>query len=190
MPYGSFAQWGDLSAPGCGHGRGTNPIPPLVSITPRWERVEWAPAPVVELMMDGDYDKFQCVKAGRAILGGSDDVVDFPKGWVTDVTSSPLILRPLVPQLGPHAPAALLHDRMLETGRKRSQARKWMWRQLKQLPKVCLGRRYAMFIGVWIWDLFRPHRPENQSPDGALKVEEKFLTHEERLLAHRKARGN
>jgi len=154
--------------------------------TPDSEIIRWLDNPRFELITDdGQCNRFRCVEEGLATLGGNMSV-RFPKGWISDVTSTPLLLHPFLPQLGPHAPAALLHDRLLNLGKKRSLARLWMWRQLKQLDNVTRSRRYVMFLGVWIWDHFTKVYPENTTPDGALKLGRDYLTHERRLLASRK----
>ena len=117
--------------------------------------VEWVVEPRFRLNHeDRRYENFWCYHAGQAILhdGDTQIVVDFEVGWKTDITSSPLLFQALVPQTGPHAPAAVLHDRLLDMGLPRAEARRWMWIQLQQLELVSKSRRRVMYAGVWFWD--------------------------------------
>lgn len=117
----------------------------------------WVSSPDFGLYCDDQmYDKVICTRRGLARLvepGGDYLEVDFPEGWVSDVTSSPLAFRMLVPQLGPHAPAAILHDRLLNTGFARGDARRWMWVCLSGLHQAHWLRRFAMYAGVLCWDV-------------------------------------
>lgn len=105
---------------------------------------------------DRRYQDFHCGEPGQAILADGDRqlIVKFDLDWPTDIASTPLIFQIFVPQIGPHSPAAILHDRLIEMGMKRSVARRWMWIQLQALPLVPKWRRYAMYAGVWLWDTF------------------------------------
>lgn len=105
------------------------------------------------LVNDGHYRTVECIHAGRAEFGDG-TMVDFPLGWGTDITSTPWFLHSLIPQLGPHAPAAILHDRLLDLGVPRKIARRWMRRQLQQLPLVNPWRKFGMIAGVWCFDTF------------------------------------
>jgi hypothetical protein len=119
------------------------------------DEILWLEKPKFELVDDDElYVFFVCTKRGLALLGDSTRV-EFELGWRTDVTSTPSFLSPIVPKLGPHAPAALLHDRLLDLGFPRAYARKWMRNQLKALRKVEKWRKWAMHAGVWVYDLFK-----------------------------------
>ena len=96
--------------------------------------VDWKAIPRFELSpANGSWDEFVCVHPGEVRL--DDLVVEFPVGWVTDVTSTPIPFRGFVPQLGPHSPAALIHDRLLYLKFER-RAREAMVRQLELLDRV------------------------------------------------------
>jgi hypothetical protein len=115
--------------------------------------IQWSEEPVFELVnSDRNFNSFVCSKPGSVRLKGV-GVIEFHVGWPTDVTSSPWYVQWLIPQLGPHAPAAVLHDRLIGLGFPTAVARKWMHLQLKQLPKVKWWRRMAMVTGVWLWNL-------------------------------------
>lgn len=120
-------------------------------------RVLWPVEPQFRLnQLDRMYQDFWCDEAGQAILVDGDNqlVVKFDYGWPTDISSTPSIFRVFVPQTGPHAPAAVLHDRLLGLGMDRAVARKWMHTQLLHLDKVTKFRRRSMYVGVWAWDMF------------------------------------
>ena len=89
------------------------------------------------------FNRHICREPGTAVLD-DEILVEFPVGWVTDMTSSPWWARTFVPQLGPHVPAVLLHDRLLNLDYDRDTCRFWLREQLKLLPKV--PRRHYLFI--------------------------------------------
>lgn len=113
--------------------------------------IEWINKPRFEVLDDGNYNRFVCTKAGRVVLGNTP--LEFPVGWVTDFTTGNVFTRIFLPQLGPHTPAALIHDRLLDLGQPRAEARKWMRLQLDLLPKVKRHRRILMPLGVRVYDL-------------------------------------
>lgn len=113
------------------------------------ETITWKKIPIFQLINDDTYNTFICVEKGSVLLG--DFELDFPVGWITDISSVPPILSSFLPQIGPHSPAAILHDRLLEVGT-RKNARKWMLIQLKELKKISRARRWFMYFGVWFWD--------------------------------------
>lgn len=113
--------------------------------------ITWLAEPDCRLIKgDGHWNTFRCVTPGAVML--DDVVVEFPLGWVTDATSSPVWARSLLPQLGAHVPAALLHDRLLDLGWPRATARYWMNEQLRELTLVSRARRWRMVSGVWLYD--------------------------------------
>lgn len=115
--------------------------------------VVWLERPEFELIQDDHrFNKFRCFVPGRAKLSDG-RVVEFEIGWVTDVTSAPTIMAIVLAQLGPHAPAALLHDKLLELGLPRKYARRWMKVQLSQLDNVKKWRKHAMYYGVYFYDV-------------------------------------
>lgn len=85
-------------------------------------------------------------------LGTTGLVVSFPVGWTTDFTSSPAWARGFVSQLGAHAPASLIHDRLLDLGHPREFARNVMNEQLKELSLVPIWRRQIIVLGVFFND--------------------------------------
>lgn len=52
----------------------------------------------------------------------------------------------------------LINDKLLDSGRSRKFARKWMTRQLKLLPKVKLWRKWAIIAGVTLFDITKSLR--------------------------------
>lgn len=115
--------------------------------------IRWVAKPVFELIEnEGNWDKFITVREGIVVV--NDEIIRFPIGWVTDITSSPLWARGFVGQLGPHSPAALIHDRLLETGHSRKYSRQVMKKQLDLLEKVGKLTKWWMFCGVWVYDVF------------------------------------
>ena len=112
--------------------------------------IAWIREPRFELINDGSYNRFLCTSYGIVRLDNKDVLI--PTGWRTDMTSVPAWGRSLVPQLGAHAPAVLLHDRLLDLGYPRKEARRWLAAQLALLPRV-KRRRFAIVAGVWLFDL-------------------------------------
>lgn len=115
--------------------------------------IEWESEPEFMVLHDGFYNRFQCVKSGVVLLDGK--AVGFPPGWVTDFTTGNWLTFIFLPQLGAHVPAALLHDRLLDLGYPRKDARKWMREQLDLLENVHLIRRFVMPLGVRIYDFLK-----------------------------------
>lgn len=120
--------------------------------------IEWIKKPVLELINDDQYETFRCSHYGCVMLHGRVGLprkLEFHLGWRTDITSVPRPLRWLIPQIGPHAPAAILHDRLLDEGVPRRMARRWARIQLDQLKdRVSRFRRMAIMAGIWFWDTF------------------------------------
>jgi hypothetical protein len=114
--------------------------------------ITWKTRPVFSLVNDEYYRTLVCTAAGEVELGVGGCMLSFPVGWRTDIASVPWFLQSLLSQIGAHAPAALLHDRMLDMGFPRDVARKWMHTQLKQSPRVTRCRRWLMLAGVWCYD--------------------------------------
>lgn len=118
---------------------------------PRCRVIRWQARPRFELLpWGGLYNRYQALTAGAVLVDGV--VISFPKGWVTDITSSPWWAYSIIAQTGPHAPAALLHDRLLELGYARSYARSVMAMQLRLLVRVHPVHRALMIAGVWLHD--------------------------------------
>jgi hypothetical protein len=114
--------------------------------------IVWISIPQFELIEGaGDYNTFKCVKAGSVKLGG--ELIEFEIGWISDMTSSPLWAHSFVPQLGPHAPAVIIHDKLLDMGRPRKEARFWLNKQLLILKRVTPTRRSLIVSGVWFYDM-------------------------------------
>jgi Protein of unknown function (DUF1353) len=113
------------------------------------ETITWKKIPTFQLINDETYHTFICVGDGLVVLG--DVELDFPIGWTTDITSTPQCFAGFISQIGPHSPAAIIHDRLLEKF-PREYARKWMYIQLKELRKVSPISRWLMYLGVWFWD--------------------------------------
>ena len=118
--------------------------------------IEWVTEPEVTLLKsDGHWNTFRVTSSGKAVIDGV--FLHFPVGWETDVTSTPRWVRGFLPQLGPWAPAALIHDRLLVT-HSRKYARRVMWSQLKLLPKVSRLEKFAMYSGVRLCDFVESFR--------------------------------
>lgn len=114
-------------------------------------RVSWIDHPEFKLVANGgQWNKFMCISPGVAMI--DDYEVYFPVGWETDFTSSPSWARSLVAQLGTHAPAVILHDRLLDMGASRRIARSWMSLQLKELALVSNAKRWRIVSAVWLYD--------------------------------------
>lgn len=117
--------------------------------------IVWVTEPEFALInADSNFNRFRCIKAGEVQLRDVGSI-KFELDWVTDVTTSPWYAQWLVPQLGPHAPAALLHDKLLELGFPRAEARRWMVKQLRLLPKVSRLRKISMTAGVAALDFVK-----------------------------------
>lgn len=113
--------------------------------------IEWIEIPQFKVLEnDGNWNIFETILPGSVFV--NDILVIFPKGWITDFTSSPVWARGLVSQLGPHSPAALLHDRLLVLGYERKFARSVMKKQLELLPKVNKLTAFWMYFGVFGYD--------------------------------------
>lgn len=115
--------------------------------------ISWVVEPKFRVVHDGLYNRFSCVEAGRISLGG--ELIDFDFGWTTDFTTGNWFTFIFVPQLGPHVPAALIHDLLLDLGRPRAEARKWMRTQLRLLENVPWWRRILMPLGIRVYDLVK-----------------------------------
>ena len=114
-------------------------------------KIEWIQIPEFKLLEnEGHWDHFIVVKEGSVRIDGK--VIKFPKGWITDVTSSPKWSRGIVDQIGPHSPAALIHDRLLDLNYDRKYARSVMLEQLKNSKRVNPIVRWWMWFGVWLYD--------------------------------------
>jgi len=117
----------------------------------------WIEEPIFTLINDGWYRTHECTKSGSVIysdVNGDRLEIKFDKGWATDFTSSPLWARSFLAQSGPHLPAALIHDWLLDKGFDRDFSRKLMSLQLKELPNVKPFIRRRMVSSVWFYDKF------------------------------------
>lgn len=103
--------------------------------------------------MDGQFNRHVCIEAALVTLDGEE--IHFPVGWITDFASVPWYAQSILPQIGPHGPAALIHDRLLDLDWERDLARFWLQEQLKELDDVHPARKFVMPKGVWLWDLFK-----------------------------------
>lgn len=113
--------------------------------------IVWAGYPEFQLVSNGgNWNKFCCVKSGEVILNSY--LVSFPEGWETDFTSSPMWARSFVSQLGAHAPAVLIHDKLLDDGCPRAVARYWLDAQLRGLSLVSNAKRRRIVAAVWMYD--------------------------------------
>lgn len=96
----------------------------------------WHSVPVfVVIANGGKWNKFECVKSGHCTSASGQDL-HFKIGWVMDGASVPSFARSFVHQLGPHLPAVIIHDIMLNRGFRRNLARYDLISQLKELPRV------------------------------------------------------
>lgn len=119
--------------------------------------ITWISFPRLELYTtDNKHNTLECFYPGSCILrekGKRRTVVDFPLGWRTDVTTTPAPF--LLRQLGPHGPAAVLHDRLLQIFEDREEARKWTKVQLDILVEqghVCPFHSGIMMSGLFLFD--------------------------------------
>ena len=118
-------------------------------------RIIWVDIPRFEIISnDGMWNRFRCIQEGAVsyLFNEGEGLVVFPVGWTTDFSSVPWWGRIFLPQLGPHSPAALLHDRALDLGWSRKRARRLMVTQLCVLHKVSVFRKWAMHLGVFAFD--------------------------------------
>lgn len=126
--------------------------------------VEWKVIPRLEIISnDGQWNHFKCFQAGEAIW--TDDnlnthIIDFPIDWRTDVATVPMPLRVVLSQIGAHSPAAILHDRALDMGWERRQARALMIDELATLRRLNTIQKTAMIAGVFIWDQILKIKPD------------------------------
>lgn len=124
-------------------------------------RVRWVKAPVFKTIPNGGrYNRNECICSGEVVLtpeNGTQVKVDFPLGWQTDFTTRPRWARLLIDQTGPHIPAIIIHDRLLET-HSRDFARKAMAAQLKALVLVPKWQRRAAVFGVFLNDQLIKYR--------------------------------
>ena len=112
--------------------------------------ITWLKKPTISFPHEAPYHRLVCTAPGSVQLGGL--LVDFPLGWRTDLTSTPRPLYSLVPQVGAHNPAVLIHDRLLDLGYPRKTARHWMVKQLLLLNEVSKTRRILIHAGVYARD--------------------------------------
>lgn len=115
--------------------------------------IEWEKIPRFEIVGDDDtWNTFICISSGRASFEGIEII--FEEGWITDIASVPWWARSFIPQIGPHSPAALVHDKLLNMGIKREIARQAMVSQLERSPKVNNFQKWLMETMVAIYDLY------------------------------------
>lgn len=115
--------------------------------------IKWEKIPRFEIIGDDDmWNTFKCVSDGKAFF--NDIEIVFEIGWKTDIASVPWWGRSFLAQIGPHSPAALIHDKLLEMGVERDLARRAMEEQLKMSPKVIKIHRKLMIWGVAFYDLW------------------------------------
>jgi hypothetical protein len=118
--------------------------------------IEWVKFPRFELVNTPPHKVAVVIEEGEVCLDGR--VVDFPVGWATDITSTPRIFYSILPQIGGHNSASLLHDRLLDLRWPRHIARRYMSEQLDLLHvagDVSKYRRALMLTGIWIYDQYR-----------------------------------
>jgi hypothetical protein len=113
--------------------------------------IDWIREPRFELINGGSYNRFICTSYGIVRIDNKDILI--PTGWRTDMTSVPAWGRGFVPQLGAHAPAVLVHDRLLDLGYPRKEARRNMIEQLDLLPRVKWWRKWLLINGVRLYDM-------------------------------------
>lgn len=114
------------------------------------DNFKWNPRPKIKRISK---TRWEVTELGEADWGGYKVVI--PVGWDTDLATVPNILQWLVPRDGSHGYAAMVHDRLLESGYKRSIARKWMREALRHDHKqISWWRIKAMYGGVWFYDLW------------------------------------
>ena len=122
--------------------------------------IEWSKIPRMELVNTPPHKIARCIEAGSVCLDWK--VVDFPIGWSTDITSTPRIFYSILPQIGGHNSASLLHDRLLDLKWPRHIARHYMRQQLDLLAdsgEVTKFRRSIMLFGVWLYDQYLKLKP-------------------------------
>lgn len=112
--------------------------------------IEWIREPRFELINGDSYNRFLCTSYGIVRINKKDVLI--PTGWRTDMTTVPAWGRGFVPQLGAHAPAVLLHDRLLDLGWSRREARRVFIEQLRLLPRVKWWRKHLLIGGVYLFD--------------------------------------
>lgn len=124
--------------------------------------ISWTKEPKFELINDGLYDSFVCVSFGSVNLNGL--VLVFQEGWITDMTTIPTYLQSIVQKIGPHSPAVIIHDLLLDSGFLRDEARYWLDEQLKMLDRVSFFKRKTIVTGIAVNDWCRKMLPWSVNP--------------------------
>lgn len=76
-----------------------------------------------------------------------------PAGFTTDGTSAPILFRVFVPQLGPAAPASVVHDWLLQQDIEWVAAAMAFRAELKSLPNVSCAKERVLYWLVRAWGI-------------------------------------
>ncbi len=112
--------------------------------------------------LDGERWRIECALVWRRSISR----VTVPAGFETDFASVPRVLWNIIPPLGQHGLAAVLHDYLYATGiSSRAEADAIFLESMRQLG-VRFTRRYAMYLGVrlggWLpWRRYRQQAKES-----------------------------
>jgi len=82
---------------------------------------------------------------------GSGEVITVPKGFITDLTSTPRIFWPLVSPHGYHSKAAVLHDYLLIKGIKTKKYADDVFNEALAVLDVPRLKRFVMYKAVQIF---------------------------------------
>lgn len=102
----------------------------------------------VRLRDDG---KFMVLAEFVYHVGGLDTLIKVPRGFVTDFASVPKIFHPILPKVGRHGKAAVLHDWLYHLVRKGTLARvvaDAMFLDAMLTLKIPTWKNRALFYGV------------------------------------------
>jgi hypothetical protein len=99
-------------------------------------------------------------------IDGEEYVV--PAGYVTDGVSDPWLFRRVVPKLGPHLPAAVVHDYLYDQATTTKAKADWVFLQILKELGIPLWQRWPMWLAVRLfgrgkWKLFTKRRHDRNN---------------------------
>lgn len=84
----------------------------------------------------------------------SGDRIVVPVGYVTDFASVPWFARAFIPTMGKHAKAAVLHDFLIDEGKRSIKECHAIFDEAMKVCGVSDTRRFIIRMGLWIWSRF------------------------------------
>lgn len=96
---------------------------------------------------------FQLTKDFEYHVGSfpSRDIIIVPKGFVTDLASSPRLLWSIFPPTGSYGKASIIHDFLLEEGRRPKKECDKIFLEAMKIDNVPFFTRIIIYISVRIW---------------------------------------